>query len=693
MAPKSTKKLILISAYLEGGTKMKLFEELRDNVYMRTSIFSKGNPLRTNSTMKDNTIKDDAARKKFVEDFHEGFYKETGNKAAEKIVRNINAGTLYYADPIYYMDNLADQDDMMLAVAAYLAENAKTKKVALRPDYLSNKFIKALNEACVFLGLPKYINVTDEYLEQDREIVWDDPDYSQLSEDAAKVVKEINKLHNEVVDFFEKDKEKTLKEVAEYNAKLMKEAEKELKEEEKKQAEKDAKKAKKDAEKNEEQKVESAKTTSNQVADPTANVKAQVRNRSGVTKGVSNGNSSAGNSSAGKGGSGSDDSSDSGSGDGDPDPHQQGKKSKINLDEVIPPEKIYPLLEITDDERKNEILAQAERERLAFIQANSGQMPPGMNSEAMQKIYGVANMINSGALPSTAMVQDAIDAASEELRQRSTLRTVNYETGRFTSREINGRTDLQLMQDSLNEACRVMPNITASVTPSPDGIDKYKVFIMKDNVMVDTFDAYGSRLFGKGCPVLDGIVDLGNNEFIEYFVPFHSLLAIRQNIFRNIEVENIDGQLVRGPQGTNKDLAEGLRMTICKDVRLLDHLDVSTMDFNSDEEAHAFFHVAGAALNAVSNATGVGQDSLPRYRIFNYRQPDVFELIGDSIAYRTIPMYKAVIPRKPGKKVPADNIGPDNRRIIVNGKNITIVQPDGNTIQSTLILEPRGDNP
>ena len=284
------------------------------------------------------------------------------------------------------------------------------------------------------------------------------------------------------------------------------------------------------------------------------------------------------------------------------------------------------------------------------------------------------------------MVQDAIDAASEELRQRSTLRTVNYETGRFTSREINGRTDLQLMQDSLNEACRVMPNITASVTPSPDGIDKYKVFIMKDNVMVDTFDAYGSRLFGKGCPVLDGIVDLGNNEFIEYFVPFHSLLAIRQNIFRNIEVENIDGQLVRGPQGTNKDLAEGLRMTICKDVRLLDHLDVSTMDFNSDEEAHAFFHVAGAALNAVSNATGVGQDSLPRYRIFNYRQPDVFELIGDSIAYRTIPMYKAVIPRKPGKKVPADNIGPDNRRIIVNGKNITIVQPDGNTIQSTLIL-------
>ncbi len=663
-----------------------MLEMLRDKMLMSTILFtSKEGPLRTNDMMSQHKIADDTARKKFIEDFKDGFYKERGHKEAEKIVRNINGGNLYYPDPIYYMDNLADQDDMMLSVAAYIIEN-KVPGGVLRADYLSNKYIKALNAACAFLGLPNYVNVTEEFLNQDREIIWDDPDFSQVSEDRAESIKAIRKLRDEVDEFFQKDIENTRKEITEYNAKLEKEAEKELKEEEKKKAEKEAKKAKKEAEKNknkdtekdEEQKAETAVATATHQDVRKPSVVNKARNRSGVTKGVSNGNSSADNSSAGNGGNGkSDDSSDS----GDPDPHL--RKSRIDLDEVLPPEKVCPLLEVTEDER-NKLLVQADQERLAFMQQYGGLGNTGVESEAMKKIYGVASALQSGQLPDTATVQDAIDAAKAEIRQRSTLRTVNYESGRFTKAEINGRHDLTIIKEALDRACSVVSGLTTSVTPVEGEPDKYLVQIMKDGVIIDTFAAYGCKILGKGCPVLDGSVDYGNGQLGPYFVPLHSLLAVRQNIFRNIEVENIDGQLIKGASGTNVNLATGLKNTICKDYNLLDHLDLSAHVFETDEEAHAFFHVASTALNKVAEITGIEGLKLPRYRIANYKRFDTFDLFGDMYAFNNKAPYKA--DTFAYGKVPPDNIGPDDRRIIVAGKNITIVEPDGNTIQSELKL-------
>ena len=53
----------------------------------------------------------------------------------------------------------------------------------LRVEYLSNKFIKALNDACESFCLPEYVVIEGDDLENDRIIVFDEPEYSDCDEE------------------------------------------------------------------------------------------------------------------------------------------------------------------------------------------------------------------------------------------------------------------------------------------------------------------------------------------------------------------------------------------------------------------------------------------------------------------------------------------------------------------------------
>lgn len=652
---------------------------------------SKENPLRENHMMDERTFENDEERAKFISEFKEGFYKEKGKEQAIEVVRTINAGMTFRTDPIYYMDCIADQDDVMLSVAGYLAENTKDKSKQLREDYLSNKFIIALNRAGEYLGFGKYLNMSDEELEKDREIVFDEPDWSLIkNEELRGVAKEIKEIKDDVKKFYDDEREKTLKEVAEYNEKLYKEAMKELDEEKAKKKAK--KKEEKEAEKEQQKKsAEEMKVSEKQQKNQqNQSVFKSSRGRTAVTKGVPSANSSNNNTpkSSGGGSGKKEKSSDT----GDPDPSSS--KEKINMDEVLPLEKVCPILFIDDEEEKKKLLEKAENDISKIITVDSGSNGsivdfPANTGTAEQKIQKVADTLANGNIPDVTVVEDAIATADAELRQlrqnNEFKRTVRYETGRFTTKEINGRSDLELIQDSLNEACSSVPGVRAAVTPHPDLPDVYSISILKENFPepVDKFIAYGSTPLGKGVPVLDGWCDYGGTKS-PFLVPIHSILAVRENIFENIEVKNVNGEIVRSPQGTNVPLANSLMMSICADYNILDHLDLSEHSFDSNEEAAKFFHVMAGVLNKLTEVYGVQARSLPKYRVANYVSYKTFDLFGDSLVKRFPNRVDYSVYRK--TELQETECVPDNRRIQVSGKNILITEPSGNKISAEIII-------
>ena len=668
---------------------MTMLQLAKDKVLMSTTLFASKNALAKDTTM-ENEIESKEARQEFIKSFADGFYTETGKARAEEIVTRINRGILFNDNPVIFMDSIADQDNLMLSVAAFLAEN---KDIKLRQDYLSNKFIIQLNKADEYMGLPKYVTtISEDKLTPDRRVVFDDPDYSQVDEELATILKADRERMIEVEKAQAERIEQINKEVDEYNAQLKEKIEKELEEERQKKAEKEAKKAEKQAQKEakkaakEEEKKAKAEEKEAKKAEKGAKVFQLSRSRAAVTKGnnstASTNTSSASTPDAGNGGSGkSEDSSDS----GDPDPASH---SKINMYEVLPLEKACPILFIDDEDEKKKILDKAEEERRAFVAAMSGDRNNETKSEAEKKVQAIADTLAKGDIPPEEDVDSAIATVTNELNQikanQAPKRTVQYETGRFTQKEINGRSDLQLIQDTLTEAVSTVAGVEVDTQPSLNGVpDEYSVTIKQNGLPVDTFNAYGSRILGKGCPVLDGFVDTtGTGRLVPYFVPIHSLTAVRQIIFRRVQIQNINGETISGPQGVTVPLANGLMMTICKDYNLLDHVDLSNHAFENDAEAHNFFHVLAAVLNKVSENAGIDGLLLPRYRVANYRAYNKFDLFGDQPTFDSKPMFRADTSVY-GKASP-ENIGPDGRRIQVTGKNLVITERDGNKVQTVI---------
>ena len=674
---------------------------LKDSVLMRTTIFtSKEGPYPKDETMKQE-IKDASAREEFLKNFKEGYYKTTGQYRAKDVVETINQGILFNQTPIGYMDHAADQDNLMLAVAAYLGESG----APLRKDYLTNKFIIQLNKACEYLGMPKYVNMTDEELAKDREIIFDAPDYSLVSPEIAEELKK----QLEESEKREKERQERIaqieKEADEYNKKLREDALKELAEEEAKKAEKEAKKAEKKAQKEakkaeKKQQKADKKIEEQKASDTIEDAKVveldknigipsfkQGRGRAAVTKGVNNSagtnNNSSASKDAGKGGSGK--KKDDSSGDGDPDPASH----KVDLNEFIPTDEVmkcFPIIDVNDEE-KEKLLAQNELERIEFIRKHGGQQlrPVDFTSEATKKVQTIATDIATGQIPTMEKVQDAINTVDQELARQKMA--VKYESVRFFAQEINGRTDLQLIQDALNEACSSARGVTASVTPIETVPDQYSIQIMQDGVVVDTFRAHGCRIFGKGLPVLDGNVVAirdGKEIDIPFYIPLRCAIAVRANIFRNVAIKNIDGEIIKNPRGITEQMARDIELLVCRDYSLLDHLDLSTQPFQSNDEAARFMHFASAALNKVNEYAGYADKSMiPRYRVANYQTYASFELFGDMLAFQTKPPFKA---DTSAGKIPSDNIGPDYRRIIVRGNKIQIYQPDGKIIEDYIRL-------
>ncbi len=674
---------------------------LKDSVLMRTTIFtSKEGPYPKDETMKQE-IKDASAREEFLKNFKEGYYKTTGLNMAKDVVETINQGILFNQTPIGYMDTAADQDNLMLAVAAYLGESG----APLRKDYLTNKFIIQLNKACEYLGMPKYVNMTDAELAKDREIIFDAPDYSLVSPEIAEELKK----QLEESEKREKERQeriaKIIEEADEYNKKLHEDALKELAEEEAKKAEKEAKKAEKKAQreaKKAEKKQQKAdkKVEEQKASDTIEDAKVveldknigipsfkQGRSRAAVTKGVNNSagtnNNNSASKDAGKGGSGK--KKDDSSGDGDPDPASH----KVDLNEFIPTEEVmkyFPIIDVNDEE-KEKLLAQNELERIEFIRKHGGQQlrPVDFTSEATKKVETIASEIANGQVPTMEKVQDAINTVDQELARQKMA--VKYESVRFFAQEINGRSDQQLIQDALNEACSTARGVTATVTPMLNAPDQYGIQIMQDGVIIDTFVAHGSRIFGRGVPVLEGAAIYkkdGKDALVPFFIPLRSAIATRSNIFRNVKIKNIDGEFIDTPKGITEEMAEDIKRVICKDYRLIDHLDLTNLAFQSDDEAARFMHFAAVALNKVAEMSGVGSPfNLPRYRVGNYQSFASFELFGDLLAFQNKPPFKA--DTTDGKMLP-DNIGPDYRRIIVRGNKIQVYQPDGKIVEDYIKL-------
>ena len=679
---------------------------LKDSVLMRTTIFAGDELYRKDNSMKTE-YKDDDAKAEAIKTFNEGYYTESGKRRAKDIVKTINQGTLFNFEPIDYQDHVADQDDLMMAVATYIAEAGPDGQIKI--NHMTNKFIVKLNETCEFLGMPRYVKISEKELET-RQVVFDAPDYSQVSPEIAKALKkELEdqaaeaKARQEYIDNFEK-------ETQEYNAKLKEEAIKEYQEAEAKKAEKEAKKAAKKAEREAKKEAKKAEKEAKKADDKKAGEVIEDaefvdldknigipsfksgRDRAAVSKSSTNSAGSTKKSSAskdaGKGGKSED------SGDGDPDPASQ---KVVDLNRFIPTEEVvknFPIIDV-DDEEKEKLLAQNELERIQFIRAHGGsELRSIPDSEATKKVQEVAATLNSGEVPTMETVQNAIDAVTNELSQRN-LMSVHYETGRFTAKEVGKRTDIELIQDALNEACSCVPGITASVTPAEKYPDKYIAQIMQNGVVIDTFTAYGSRMMGRGVPVLDANAEFITRDektgapvktIIPYFAPLHSMRAVRDNIFRNAtNIKNIHGQDIEFRKCTSYEVASGLESTICKDFKILDHIDLSAQLFKDDIEAASFFHVAAAVLNLLQVIGPYPDESvMPRYRLANYKRFDKFELFGDPLAFNSRPEYKPDTTIN-GKVIPT-NGGPDYRRIIVSGNNVQVIQPDGNVVKQVIAL-------
>ncbi|MCR5769704.1 MAG: hypothetical protein K6G87_00570 [Butyrivibrio sp.] len=120
-----------------------------------------------------------------IDSFLDSYYDTIGRAYACKAVKDINNGKKYSSsNPLDRQSNLADSMNNMKSIALYLAEAPDNPRHQLRVDYLSNKFIRALNDACESFNLPNYVVVEGDDLENDRIIVFDKPDYSDCdSED------------------------------------------------------------------------------------------------------------------------------------------------------------------------------------------------------------------------------------------------------------------------------------------------------------------------------------------------------------------------------------------------------------------------------------------------------------------------------------------------------------------------------
>ncbi len=163
----------------------------------------------------------DNGNKGIIYDFMDKYYDSTGRACACKVVKNINSGLKNYKDPLYYQDHTADSKNHMKSIALYLSEDPENPRHQLRIEYLSNKFIKALNDACENLGLPCYIEVDDADLEMDRVIEFDEPDYSDCSPECLEFHKEIDSMDSERWAEREREKEEFWVEADAYNRELL----------------------------------------------------------------------------------------------------------------------------------------------------------------------------------------------------------------------------------------------------------------------------------------------------------------------------------------------------------------------------------------------------------------------------------------------------------------------------------------
>ena len=153
--------------------------------------------------------------KPFIE---KGYYDLMGRARAIRLIKRINAGTEYYSDPLYMQDHAADSEALMKSVALYLSENLNHQ---LRIDYLSNKLIDALNRACRSIGLPEYVEVTDDDIMKDRIIDFDEPDYSTCDQECREFLLWLDMTRNNLRESVEEFVREPVEEADDYNRELL----------------------------------------------------------------------------------------------------------------------------------------------------------------------------------------------------------------------------------------------------------------------------------------------------------------------------------------------------------------------------------------------------------------------------------------------------------------------------------------
>ena len=152
-----------------------------------------------------------------IRKFMDEKYYTSGRGRAFKMVQNINGGLRGFDDPIYYQESIVDSKHNMQAIAIFINENPEDPVHQLRKEYLSNKFVKALNEACSDLGLLQYVDTDVVDITSHRRITFDKPDYSDLDDDLRETLESINESRDEVREWNEQYVEETRREIDEYN--------------------------------------------------------------------------------------------------------------------------------------------------------------------------------------------------------------------------------------------------------------------------------------------------------------------------------------------------------------------------------------------------------------------------------------------------------------------------------------------
>ena len=254
-------------------------------------------------------------------------------------------------------------------------------------------------------------------------------------------------------------------------------------------------------------------------------------------------------------------------------------------------------------------------------------------------------------------ITQQIDSLIDQLKNTSKQQEEKVEYGipRFGTESMDKLTNKELISNCLKEAISVYPGVSFNLALNAYGLFDLSIFY--NGQMVDRFMVDQCNKYGRGVPVLyDGrlmkIDPAGIPSVLPNTVaiPLGSILAIRQNLFRNIPSNPMNFL------GTTADVYQE-SMSHLLDQQVYYMLDLSAETLPDDEENYKKFGEKIKAINEI-------YPLVARYRLYKYKNNDSFMLISDLLV-------------KP-YSVFNDPRTHTDTSIIVNGDILTITEPDNN---------------